>query len=508
MTTTTNTINNARRNITWGMFNKIISILLPFILRTVMIYYLGSEYLGLNGLFTSILQVLSLAELGFGEAMIFSMYEPIAKNNKEMICALLNLYKRIYRAIGLVVLVIGILLLPYLKFFINGEAPIDINIIYIYIIYLLNTVCSYFLFAYKSSLLIAHQRSDIRSNVSTMCSMIMYIMQIIILVFIKNYYIYAIFIPISTIANNIITEIITKRLYPEYYCIGNIDKKEIQNIGKRVSGLFLYKICGVFRNSFDSIIISAFIGLLALSQFQNYYYIINSLIGILAVITSSITAGVGNNIIQKTVDENYKNYNKILMLFMWIVGWCTVCLYCMYQPFMKIWVGNKLMLSDGIMILFCIYFFTLKIGDICYVYRQAAGLWWQDKFRPVVEAVVNLSLNILLVKKFGIIGVLLSTIISLILINFLWGTHILFKYYFKRKPKEYFIKIVYYSFATVVNCYVTYKICSIINYSNYIDLLYRFIICSIVPNIIFLFFYSKLQDFNESVVLLKRIVKI
>lgn len=508
MSSITNTVNNARRNIIWGFCNKITSIILPFFIRTIMIYYLGSEYLGLNGLFTSILQVLSLAELGFGEAMIFSMYKPISEENSKDICALLNLYKKIYCSIGIIVLIAGLIILPYLKYLINGPIPSGINIYYIYIIYLINTVSSYFLFAYKSSLLIANQRSDIKSNISTICSTVVYIIQIIILIFMKNYYYYLIFIPILTIAENIITQIVSKRLYPQYYCEGNISKEEIKNIKKRVSGLFLYKICGVFRNSFDSIIISAFVGLIALSQFQNYYYIITSITGIIVVIATSITAGVGNNIIKKTVEENYKDFNKILMLFMWISGWCTVCLYCIYQPFMKIWVGENLLLSHETMALFCAYFFTLKIGEICYVYRQAAGLWWEDRYRPVIEAIVNLLLNIILVKKFGIIGVLLSTIISLILINFLWGTHVLFKYYFRKNPKEYFMSIIYYSFITILNCYITYKICAIVDYSNYIDLLYRFVVCSIVPNIIFLVFYFKLPYFKQSMNLLRRVVNI
>lgn len=473
-----------------------------------MIQNLGAEYLGLNGLFTSILQVLSLAELGFAEAMVFSMYEPIAKKDNKVVCALLNLYKKIYRIIGIVVLTIGLIMAPYLSYLIDGSVPLGINIYYIYIIYLINTVSSYFLFAYKSSLLIANQRSDVKSNVSTICSTVIYIIQIIILIFIKNYYYYIILIPILTIVENIIIEIITKRLYPQYYCIGNVDKEEINSIKKRVSGLFVYKICGIFRNSFDSIIISAFIGLIALSQFQNYYYIINSIIGILSVITSSITAGVGTNIIKKTIEENYEDYNKILMLFMWISGWCTVCLYCIYQPFMKVWVGKELMLSHEIMTLFCIYFFTLKIGDICYVYRQAAGIWWEDRYRPVIEAIVNLLLNIFLVKRFGIIGVLLSTIVSLIVINFAWGTNVLFKYYFKRSPKEYFLKIIYYSFITILNCYITYNICNITVYSDYINLLYLFIMCSIIPHIIYYIFYFKLPDFKGAIVLLRAIVKI
>ncbi|MDY2884035.1 MAG: oligosaccharide flippase family protein [Romboutsia timonensis] len=505
---TTNVAENAKRNIIWGILNKITTLILPFILRTFMIQYLGAEYLGLNGLFTSILQVLSLAELGFGEAMIFSMYEPIAKNHNNEICALLNLYKKIYRAIGTIVLFVGLIILPNLKHFINGEAPADINIYAIYIIYLINTVSSYFLFAYKESLLVAHQRSDIKSNISTVINVSMYMVQIIILITIRNYYYYVIFMPIFTILNNIVTHIVTKNMYPQCFCSGKIDKIEIKNIQKRVTGLFLYKICSVFRNSFDSIIISSFIGLVALAQYQNYYYIINSIIGILSVFTSSITAGVGNNIIKKSIEKNYNDYTNLSMMFMWIVGWCTVCLYCLYQPFMKIWVGTDLMLSEEIMISFCMYFFVLKAGDMCYVYRQAAGLWWQDKFRPVIEAVVNLSLNIILVKNFGIVGVLFSTIISLLAINFVWGAKILFKNYFKLSTKEYFTSMLYYSAVTLVNCIITHSLCELMNIHGYIDLIVRGIICVIIPNIIFILFYFKLPYFNRTKIFIKRILRI
>ena len=181
---------NARRNILFGILNKVITMFLPFVVRSVIIYALSAEYLGLNSLFSSILQVLNLTELGFSSAIVYSMYKPIAENDDETICALLNFYRKIYFIIGCVVLSLGLLLLPFLDKLINGDVPDNINIYILYLCYLVNTVLSYMMFAYRSSLLNAHQRTDIISNINTITLGSMYFLQIIVLIATKNYYTY------------------------------------------------------------------------------------------------------------------------------------------------------------------------------------------------------------------------------------------------------------------------------------------------------------------------------
>ena len=155
---------NAVRNIFFGAVFKIITLLGPFIIRTMILWIMGSEYIGLNSLFTSILSFLSLAELGVGSALVYSMYKPIAEDDQDMICALLNLYRKMYRIIGMIILGVGLLLLPFLNKLVKGEAPADVNLYILYLIYLFNTVISYVMFAYKQSLLTAFQRSDIISK--------------------------------------------------------------------------------------------------------------------------------------------------------------------------------------------------------------------------------------------------------------------------------------------------------------------------------------------------------
>ena len=465
-------------NIIWGFIEKMITLICPFIIRTIMIYKLGNEYLGLNGLFTSILQVLSLAELGFGDAIVFSMYKPIIENDNKMLSALLNLYKKVYRIIGMVILCVGLLILPFITKFVKGGYPSEVNIYVLYCIYLFNTVISYFLFAYKESLLKAHQRNDVNSRILSGCNIVMYVLQIIVLLLFSNYYLYIVIMPVTTIVLNCVRSLFVKKMYPQIVCEGHIEKDAVIGLSKRIIGLTLnYKLAQVCRNSFDSIIISSFLGLVILARYQNYYYIISALTVMVSIITTAVGAGIGNSIAAETVEKNYSDYKEFLFIYNWIACFCTVCMLCLYQPFIELWVGKSNVLPLSTVILCCIYFYTMKLGDIAAVYRQAAGIWWEDKFRPIVESVVNLAVNIVLVKYIGVDGVLVSTIISIVCINIPWATYVLFKVYFKMSIKEVFFKYIRYFIETTVLCAVVYGICSRINGNLLVVLVVRTIIC-------------------------------
>lgn len=464
-------------NIIWGFIEKMITLICPFIIRTIMIYKLGNEYLGLNGLFTSILQVLSLAELGFGDAIVFSMYKPIIENDNKMLSALLNLYKKVYRIIGMVILCVGLLILPFITKFVKGGYPSEVNIYVLYCIYLFNTVISYFLFAYKESLLKAHQRNDVNSRILSGCNIVMYVLQIIVLLLFSNYYLYIVIMPVTTIVLNCVRSLFVKKMYPQIVCEGHIEKDAVIGLSKRIIGLTLNKLAQVCRNSFDSIIISSFLGLVILARYQNYYYIISALTVMVSIITTAVGAGIGNSIAAETVEKNYSDYKEFLFIYNWIACFCTVCMLCLYQPFIELWVGKSNVLSLSTVILCCIYFYTMKLGDIAAVYRQAAGIWWEDKFRPIVESVVNLAVNIVLVKYIGVDGVLVSTIISIVCINIPWATYVLFKVYFKMSIKEVFFKYIRYFIETTVLCAVVYGICSRINGNLLVVLVVRTIIC-------------------------------
>lgn len=503
-----NRAKNAKRNILFGCLNKFVMIVFPFILRTVFISTLGIEYLGLNSLFSSILSVLSLSELGFSSAVVYNMYKPAAEGDTKTVCALLNFYRKVYRIIGCTILVIGIMLIPFLPRLIEGTVPPNINLVYLYLIYLANTVLSYFLFAYLSSIIVVYQRDDIVSIANIFMTSALNITQIIILVKIRNYYLYTIMLPIFTIINNIQIAYVVHRMFPGYKCIGKLPPKIISDIKIRVGGAFIGKACAVSRNAFDSIFISAFSGLAVTAMYNNYYYIISAITSFLSIISSSILGGIGNSVVTENVEKNYQDMTKINFLYMWLSGWCSICLMCLFQPFMEIWMGSELVLPLPVVILLCLYFYSLKIGDIRTIYVQANGLWWENRYRAIVEVICNIILNYFLGKTFGIYGIISATLITILVINFGYGSRIIFQYYFKEQDvKEYYYYHIKYMFVTIVIGFITYFICTLFQKNLLFVLLIRGVICCIIPNILYYIIYRRTKIYAASVIWLRKVIK-
>jgi O-antigen/teichoic acid export membrane protein len=494
-----NRTKNTIWNILWGILNKIINIVLPFISRTVVIYILGSEYIGLSSLFTSILQVLNLAELGISSAIVFSMYKPIAEDDDEAICALMKLYKRLYKIIGCIILAIGIMLMPFLGHFIKGTYPGDVNLYILYLLYLINTVIGYFIFAYKSALLYAHQRNALISNINSIMCLLQNTAQIIILIIFKNYYLFILIIPICTIINNISIAIAVNKLYSQYSCKGTLSKETISNIVQKVKGLMISKVCNTTRNAFDSIFISSFIGLTAVAIYSNYYYIMASILSILTIITNSMIGGIGNSIVLDSVEKNYNDMRKFNFIYSWISGVFTVCLLCLYQPFMRLWVGESMMYPMHIVIAFCTYFYAMTLGGIRAVYHDAVGLWWEARYRAIIESILNLLLNWILTPLFGILGTIIGTLISLLIVNYGYGTKILFDYYFNEyKIKTFFLDHLRYTIFVIISCIIVYYCTIIVPGNNAISFILKAIICLVLPNIIFFVAYRKNNLYMQS----------
>ena len=499
---------NATKNIIFGVILKIYQIFVPFIIRTVMIYFLGVEYLGLNSLFTSILQVLNLAELGVGNAMIFSMYKPIASDDNKKICALMNLYKLYYRVIGTIVLGLGLILCPFVPYLIKSDLPKGMNVYTLYLLNLLATVFSYWLFAYKNSILQAHQRQDVISKVTLIVNTVQYILQIIAICLFKNYYVYVILLLLSQIAINIYTAYKSNKLYPQFKAEGMLPKLEIKEINQRVRDLFTAKLGGVIINSADSIVISAFLGLAVLAVYQNYYYIITAIIGFISVIFSACTAGIGNSLIVETKQKNYKDLKKITFIIIWISGFCSTCLLCLYQPFMQIWVGKDLLLNFSCVICFVIYFYIYEINALLNLYKDSAGIWHTDRFRPLVVAISNLILNIILVNFIGLYGVLLSTVITMLFIGMPWLIHNLFKEIFKCNCKEYVLGLIKYTISIILLLLICYVLVNLLKEVSVITLIIKGVICVIVFNILFVILYHKNEEFLEAKQLVLKILKL
>lgn len=503
---------NASRNIFWGLSGKIITLFFPFIIRSAMIKSLGLSYVGLSGLFTSVLQILSFAELGIGSAIVFSMYKPMADGDDKQICALLNLYRKLYRIIGGIVLLLGLLFIPILEKLIAGEIPNEINITFVFIVYLLNNTLSYFLFAYRQSLFISSQRVDVMSKLGIAMQSLTGVLQVLALYFMQDYYLYILVFPIVTIINNLTIAILTHRFFPKYKHHGQISKVELQSIEKKVGGMLFQRIGGIVLTSVDTLVISSFLGLRMLALYQNYYYVITALFGFLVILMQAIIPVLGNSIASESIVTNLKYFKRINFLYVWLVSWCSICLLCLYQPFMTIWVGSENMLPEGITFLFTIYFFFYKWCDVLYIYQEACGIWWETRFVPIFAALLNLITNIVLVKIIGLAGILLSTIISMVLIYNLGYGQILFKTYFK----GYFTLGRYLGLqisnflSFTVACMLTYALCKFIKFeSPYVEFFINLLVCIIIPNVILGLFSIEKDEFKFFVrLLLNRLEKI
>lgn len=500
---------NATKNIFFGTILKIYQIIVPFLMRTAMIYLLGIEYLGLNSLFTSILQVLNLAELGIGTAMVFSMYKPIANDDKVTICALMKLYKIYYRIIGTVILVVGIMICPFIPKLIKNGVPSDMNVYILYLLNLMATVFSYWLFAYKNCLLQAHQRLDVVSKITLIINTIMYMVQFLLLFIFKNYYFYIIALLLGQIAVNVTTAMVVSKMYPHYNAEGKLPKSIVKAINQRVRDLFTSKVGGVIVNSADSIVISTFLGLTVLAIYQNYYYILTAIIGIVGVFFSSCTAGIGNSIIVESKEKNYNDLKKFTFIICWLAGFSACSLLCLYQTFMKIWVGQDLLLEFPAVVCLVVYYFIYEINSILLLYKDAAGIWHNDRFRPLVTALTNLILNLILVNLIGIYGVLLSTVISTLIIGFPWLIHNLFTQIFKQNPKRYLIKLLVYTITTILVTTITYMICNLIKFdSEIINLMLKAVICSIISNVLFYVIYHRFSEMSDIRIMARKILRL
>lgn len=499
---------NATKNIIFGTILKVYQILIPFVMRTAMIYLLGVEYLGLNSLFTSILQVLNLAELGVGSAMVYSMYKPIAKDDNLAICALMKLYKIYYRIIGLVICILGFAICPFIPRLIKGNVPADMNVYVLYIMNLMATVLSYWLFAYKNCLLLAHQRTDITSKITIIVNTIMYLVQFMLLFIFRNYYYYVIALLAGQVTINVTTAVIVNKMYPKFKAKGKLPKETVSEINRRVKDLFTAKVGGVIVNSADTIVISAFLGLTVLAIYQNYFYVLTAIIGIVGVIFSSCTAGIGNSIITESQDKNFKDLKKFTFIIAWLAGFFACALLCLFQTFMRVWVGDKLLLDFSCIICLVIYYYVYEINQLLMLYKDAAGIWHEDRFRPLVTAITNLVLNLILVNFIGIYGVLLSTVISMLVVGMPWVIHNLFTTIFKVNPKEYIIRLIKYAIITIIVVVITYFTCSFIKVEGIIGLLIKGFVCFIVSNILFFVAYKNFSEFDETRVLIKKMLKI
>lgn len=497
---------NSIKNSTWGLIVQVVILFINFIVRKIFIYFLGIEYLGINGLFVNLLTMLSFAELGIGTAIVYSMYKPIAQNDNEKIKSLMKLYKKSYKIIGAVIAILGIIILPFLQYIIKDNSNIkDLNIIYT--LFLFNTVMSYF-YVYKKSLLIADQRSYICNKINMYFSIIKGICQIFILYFTRSYIFYMIIQVILTILENVVISFVADKLYPflKEKEIVKLKKSELNDIFKNIKSLVVYKFGHIVLDGTDNIIISSFLGIQYVGILSNYTMIIYAISSLLSQLINSLTASVGNLVATESKARQEDVFNNITFLTFILYGISSICIYALINPFIRLWLGSEFLLSNYITLVLVSNYYINGILSASWIYRGTKGLFVYGKYRPLISAIINIVLSIILLKYIGLLGVLLGTLITRVITNLWFDPWIIYKFGFQKSVWRYYKKIVVYTLITFIIGLISFQITNYINIVSYIQWLMTAILCMIICGLTIYVIFRNTNEFKYYKLVLKNVI--
>lgn len=473
-------VKNTKRIIIAQMASTAVKTIIPFFRKTIFMWVLGSEYLGLNGLFYSVLGMLMLAEMGFGTAIVCYMYKPVADDNHKLVCAYLKFYRTIYRFVGSFIFIAGLCVLPFLRNLIHGHVPEGIDLHILYLMFLANTAVGYFFFAYRSSLFSAYHRNDITTYISIVSAVVEFIAACLVLFLTHNYYHYVIVLICSTMLNNILVMLASRIYFPDVVPHGHLPKEEVQRVIKDVKAIFMHKIGAVVSNSFDNVVISAFLGLSYVGAYGNYSHIKTSVAGFSGSVCYSMLGGFGNKIYTESKEDNFNLLMKANRLLICIIIWSAALLLALYQPFMITWTLKDPSLIRHFLtpFLMVIWFYEKQSRETLRMFKNAASLWHQDRWKAVIASVANLALNLTFIQVFPdgykLDGVVLATIITDVLIQMPWESHAVFSTFFTHHQAGiYWRKQLSYLGEAIFVCTVTWCAAYAVRVDDFIGLVLK-----------------------------------
>lgn len=488
---------NTVRNVSTGLIVQVINKIMAFVVRTVFIKILNTEYLGVNGLFTNILTMLSFAELGIGTAIIFNMYKPVAEEDKEKIKSLMKLYQKSYNIIGTIVFILGLCLIPFMGYIVKDIPNIKENIILIYILFLINTSSSYF-FTYKKSIISAHQQESIINKIDSVFYLLKSILEILFLFITKNYIVYLIIQISSTIFENIIIARRANKMFPylKEKQVKKLDKIERKGIFSNVKALVIYKLGTSILSGTDNIIISTIINVTTVGLCSNYTLIIESVRGMLNSAFNGVTASVGNLNAGEDSSKKERIFYQLTFISFWIYGFCTIAFVVLLNPFIKIWLGDKYVLSYIVPISLALSFFVCGLRTPAYTYRVTLGLFEKGKSTPFIASIINIIFSIILGKIMGVSGIFFATSIAQIFSYSLIDPYLIYKNEFKTSIKPYCVRIIEYALALIIVCTITFIITYYIKIEGFIGLIIKAVVVLIIPNLMFLIIFYRTEEFK------------
>lgn len=468
------------KNIKYSAVNYIVINVLKFLVRMVFIKTLPIDYLGINGLFGNILVMLSLAELGVGPAIVYSLYKPLAVKDKERIKSIMRLFKRVYINIGLTILALGLCLYPYLDYFIKGNTNIE-DLQYFYLVFLANTVVSYF-WSYKRSLLIADQKQYIVNIYQSMAQVMVAVLQIVFLLLVPSYWCYIFVMLMGTIVENFL---IAKKADKEFTFLDEhaepIDKNLKKEIQKNTMAMIVHKIGGMVVFGSSNLILSKFVGLAAVGLYSNYQLVITALNTLASKFFEAITASIGNLIVLESNDKKVKAFKLTQFMTALQASICFCGLYVLFNQFVELWVGRDYLFNEDVVRALVVSFYLTYMRKAVLMFRDACGLFWNDRYKPIAESIINLAASIYLTIHYGIVGVIWGNIISTVLTCFWVEPYILLRNAIDMKLKDYFFDYLRFTLVTIgATVLVEYLNNSLLKEVTLLNFVLGIILCIIV----------------------------
>ena len=495
---------NSVRNVSFGFAQQLITLVLAFVTRTIFVRKLGAEYTGVNGLYTNILTLLSLAELGIGNVLTYSLYGALHDNDHEKLKQLISYYRKLYRYIAAAVTVVGLAIVPFLGQLVKSTLPHNEVVLY-YLLFLCNSVVSYFVM-FKVTLLRADQKEYIRNIVATICLLLQYVLQIAFLYVNNNYTTYLIIQIFFTIMQNVVCNVIANKYYPflkEYTKETNlIDKKGLIS---DVKSMFVYKVSNVVVTSTDNILISMLLGTIYVGFYSNYSMIINYIATFINLMITGLIASLGNLNADNDSEHSSSVFKGMVYLFGVITIFCSVCVLNAIQGFIPIWVGSEYVLGKDVLIAILVTFYVTHAFDPTWMFCETMGLFKERKNAMVINAILNILLSVVLAKPFGMAGILGATAIARVLTIVWWEPYILFKKKFKRPLVDYFKQQAGIIGSNVLIVIISYVLCSFVS-ESFMGLIVRVVISVLTVLLVELIFMRKTEEFAWAKNKLKQII--
>lgn len=494
------------RNAMVAIVCQFASLIISFVSRTFFIKILGADYLGINGLFSNILSVLSLADLGFGTALVYSLYKPLSVGDQKQIAALMSFFRKIYICIALSVLMFGLSLLPVLRFIVNTEKNIN-HLEWYYILFVINSSASY-LCVYKSSILEADQSSYIVKINRTVFLVITNAVNLALLIITHNYFVYLIVQIVGTIATNFSISLFVSKKYPLLKSEEKLDKETKRGIADNIKSLFIYKFGGIVLNNTDNILISIIVSTTMVGYYSNYSLLFGVVLTFSELLFGAFTASVGNLSVSSDMKAVQKVFLTMNFANFWVYGFCSICLFCLLDDFVSLWLGTEYVLGTVTVSIICLNVFMPGMLASVSCFRTATGMFRETKYVFLITAILNLLFSVILGKRWGLNGILIATACSRLLTNVWFEPTVLIKKYFKESPISFFIREIKYYIIVILGCVLIYVLKLFFFELSVISFIIEAVLCFALTNLLFFIIFRKNEEFvdlkNRVLMLLKK----